>query len=95
MAASVCRALTMLLQRGEVHEARLALAQTATLLKTLPAPADRRERPPTPLDEYSSEAMSTAWGPARAVPVPGSIEGVALAKLRLAVQLGRDQPSYA
>jgi crotonobetainyl-CoA:carnitine CoA-transferase CaiB-like acyl-CoA transferase len=94
MAASVCRALTMLLQRGEVHEARLALAQTATLLKTLPAPAGPFERPPRPLEDYASEAVGTVWGPARAVPVPGSIDGLALAELRPAGPLGRDRPSY-
>jgi crotonobetainyl-CoA:carnitine CoA-transferase CaiB-like acyl-CoA transferase len=62
MAASVCRALTMLLQRGEVHEARFALAQTATRLKTLPAPAGPYERPPRPLEDYASEAVSTVLG---------------------------------
>jgi len=94
MAAWVCRALTALVQRGEVAEARLSLGQTATLLRTLPASADSVERPQAPQEEDPSEAVSTAWGPARAVPVPGSIDGVALAELRPAGPLGRDEPSY-
>ncbi|WP_448638460.1 CoA transferase [Geodermatophilus sp. URMC 63] len=94
MAASVCRALTGLVQRGRVLEARVALGQTATLLKAFPAPADSIDEPPPPLADYASEAVLTAWGPVRTVPVPGSIDGVTLAELRPAGPLGRDAPSY-
>ena len=94
LAASVCRALTALVQSGEVLEARLSLGQTATLLRTLPASAHLLGGPPALLEEHASEAVRTEWGPAREVPVPGSIDGVAPAELRPAGRLGRDAPSY-
>jgi crotonobetainyl-CoA:carnitine CoA-transferase CaiB-like acyl-CoA transferase len=94
MAASVCRALTAPVQRGDVLEARLALGSTATLLKSLRVLACTISKPLPPPADYASEAVTTWWGPARGVPVPGSIDGVVLAKLRPAGPLGRDAPSF-
>ena len=88
-AASVCRAVTALIERGEGLETRLALGQTATLLSTLPASADWAAQPTPPLEAHASEAVATAWGPARAVPVPGAIGGHPPATQRPAGPQGR------
>ncbi len=41
----------------------------------------------------ASETVTTAWGPAKAVAVPGRIDGLDLAPMRPAGPLGRDAAS--
>jgi crotonobetainyl-CoA:carnitine CoA-transferase CaiB-like acyl-CoA transferase len=94
LGAAVCRALAALVQRGEVREARLALGMTAALLRSLGTNTDVIHEPQPDLSEHASEAVSTAWGLARAVPMPGSMEGVSLVRLRPAGPLCRDAASF-
>ncbi|MFT3855221.1 MAG: CoA transferase [Ilumatobacteraceae bacterium] len=93
LAAAVCQALTARVQLGEASEARLALASTAHLLTSLPTPDGLGIEPPD-LAAEATECVTTAWGPARAVPVPGRIDGVQRAPLRPAGPLGRNTPAF-
>jgi len=95
LAAAVGRALTTRLTRGAVTVIRASLIGTANLLWSLPRPADLGELPPPPKrDQFPLIDTQTAWGPARQVPVPGRIGGVAPAVRLAAGPLGRDQPTW-
>lgn len=84
LAAAVGQALTRLLTEGLGSDVRCSLVATANLLTRYPTP----EGLGTPAPAWSvvdTEAAVTEWGPARRVPVPGQIDGVAT---RLAVPAG-------
>lgn len=92
LAAAVGRALTARLTRGVAGRVRASLIGTANLLWSLPRPADLGGRPSRP-DPAGIPLVDTqtAWGPARRVPFPGEISGVA-PELRLeAGPLGRHE----
>jgi hypothetical protein len=94
LAGAVCRALTRLIAVGSSTEIRSSLVGTANLLTEHPTP-DGLETPVPDLSNHDLSPVDTAWGPARRVPVPGSIRGV---EPRLAVTpgpLGRHPPRWA
>jgi hypothetical protein len=93
VAAAVGRALTRRLTASAVSRIRLSLIGTANLLWSLPRPAGQ---PPMPKPgDFPLTDTHTAWGPARRVPVPGSIAGID-ARWRLeAGPLGRHRPTWA
>jgi len=93
IAAAVCRALTDRVTRGAVSQARLALASTAALLTSMPTP-DGLALPFPDLAPEASETVTTAWGPAKAVAIPGRIDGLDLAPMCPAGPLGRDAASF-
>jgi crotonobetainyl-CoA:carnitine CoA-transferase CaiB-like acyl-CoA transferase len=95
LAAAVGRALTARLTRGVVSRVRASLAGTANLLWSLPRPTDLPALPPAARPEETRLVDTrTAWGPARRVPVPGDISGIA-PELRIkAGPLGRHEPAW-
>ena len=94
IAAAVCRALEARATTGTVSSARLALAATARLLTGMPTP-DGLSTPSPDLAPEADEPVSTAWGPACAVPVPGHIDGLPTVALRDAGPVGRDAPTFS
>ena len=91
-AAAVGRALTRRLTRSAVSRVRASLIGTANLLWSLPRPA---ELPPRPAPgDFKLVDTQTAWGPARTVPIPGSIAGVTAEWRTEAGPLGRDRPAW-
>ncbi|HET9081859.1 MAG TPA: CoA transferase [Trebonia sp.] len=95
LAAAVGRALTARLTRGVAGRIRASLIGTANLLWSLPRPADPGDPPPRPrFDEVPLTDARTAWGPARRVPVPGHISGIAQELRVEAGPLGRDKPVW-
>jgi hypothetical protein len=95
LAAAVGRALTARLTGRLVSRIRASLTGTANLLWSLPRPADLASQPPAPRPgDIALTSASTAWGPARRVPLPGEIDGI-VAELRVeAGPLGRHQPAW-
>ena len=92
LAAAVGRALTRRLARSAVSRIHASLIGTANLLWSLPRPA---ALPPKPSPgDFALADTSTAWGPARRVPLPGSIAGVAPEWRIEAGPLGRDRPTW-
>jgi CoA-transferase family III len=96
LATAIGRALTARLTRETAGRIRASLIGTANLLWSLPQGADLGDQPPRPRpDEIPLVAAATAWGPARRVPVPGEIRGVA-PELRIeAGPLGRHEPAWS
>ena len=93
MAAAVGRALTRRGTESAVSRIRLSLIGTANLLWSLPRPA---AQPPMPKPgDFPLTDASTAWGPARRVPLPGAIAGIDARWRVEAGPLGRHQPSWA
>ena len=92
LATAVGRALTRRLTRSAVSRIRASLTGTANLLWSLPRPAELPPRP-SPGDFELVDAQ-TAWGPARRVPLPGSIAGVTAEWRVEAGPLGRDRPAW-
>jgi hypothetical protein len=94
LAAAVCGALTRLIRTGSCTDIRASLVGTANLLTDYPTP-DGLATPPPAWSLSDTVSVNTAWGPARRVPIPGSIAGVAP---RLAIEggpLGRHAPMWA
>jgi hypothetical protein len=92
LAAAVGRALTRRLTRSTVSRIRASLIGTANLLWSLPRPADL---PPAPSPgDFELVDTNTEWGPARRVPLPGSIAGVTAAWQIGAGPLGRHYPAW-
>lgn len=74
LAAAIARALTRRLDTSTTIRIHASLVGTANLLYTLSAPADR---PVTAAPgDRDLEDATTAWGPAKRVPLPGRIDGV-------------------
>ncbi|MFZ0083070.1 MAG: CoA transferase, partial [Trebonia sp.] len=92
LAAAVGRALARRLTRSTVSRIRASLIGTANLLWSLPRPADL---PPAPSPrDFELVDTNTEWGPARRVPLPGSIAGVTAAWQIRAGPLGRHYPAW-
>jgi hypothetical protein len=92
---AVGRALTARLTRSAASRVRASLTGTASLLWSLPRPADLAGQPPVPgPGEIPLADTVTAWGPGRRVPLPGQIAGVTPALRVEAGPLGRHQPAW-
>jgi len=92
LAAAITRALTRKLTGSATARIHASLIGTASLLYSLTPPA---EQPPRPsLKDFVLEDTSTAWGPARRVPLPGHIDGVAVHWPQQAGPLGRHSASW-
>ncbi|MGN6606249.1 MAG: CoA transferase [Jatrophihabitans sp.] len=86
LAAAVVRALTAQQVDGRARRLRAALIGTAELLWRLPLP----DVAASGLGEPPLEAVTTAWGPARRVPVPGVVAGAPPRLVTDAGPLGRE-----
>lgn len=74
LAAAITRALTRRLTTSVTSRIHTSLIGTANVLYTLNPPA---ERPPRPKPgDFTLEDTTTAWGPAKRVPLPGHIDGI-------------------
>jgi hypothetical protein len=92
LAAAVGRALTRRLTRSVASRVRASLTGTAGLLWSLPRPA---QLPPAPKPgDFTVVDVQTAWGPARAVPLPGEIAGIRSGLRIEAGPLGRHRPEW-
>jgi hypothetical protein len=94
LAAAVGRALTRLVAQGTASDIRASLIGTANLLIGAPARIDTSS-PAASRSEFDLEDSSTWWGPARRVPAPGAIEGVAGGWRIDAGPTGRDEPRWS
>ena len=94
LAAEVCRALTRIIGAGGSTEIRSSLVGTANLLTDYPTPGGL-ETPFPDLSDNDTQPVETAWGPARRVPVPGSIYGFEPRPPVAAGPLGRHAPSWS
>lgn len=93
LAAAVGRALTRRLTRSVASRVRASLTGTAGLLWSLPRPASL---PPAPEPgDFNVVDVRTAWGPARAAPLPGEIAGVRPSRRIEAGPLGRHSPAWS
>ena len=93
MAAAVCRTLVTLVRVGIPADIRTSLVATANTLMDLPAPAEPvAAEPEWPPEVF--ETVSTAWGPAWRVRVPGGIDGVEPTWSVDAGPLGRHEPAF-
>jgi crotonobetainyl-CoA:carnitine CoA-transferase CaiB-like acyl-CoA transferase len=93
LAAAVCRALTLRHRTGAPSDVRGALIGAANVLVDRPVP-DGMDQPPPTWSDADLEDRATAWGPARAVPIPGRIGD---ARPVLTVEpgpLGRHEPAF-
>lgn len=92
LAAAVARALTRRLTDSVVTSIRASLVGTANLLYSLPQPADQPPMP-TPKD-FALVDTTTAWGPARRVPLAGQIADVPARWSQQAGPLGRHPAAW-
>jgi hypothetical protein len=93
IAAAAGRALTRRRVTGQASSVRASLIGTASFLWSLPRP---EAVPPSPVPaDVPLEDASTAWGPARRVPVPGQIAGTPPRWTVDAGPLGRHDPAWA
>ena len=93
LAAAVGRALTRRLTTARASSVRASLIGTASFLWSLPRP---QAQPPSPDPAgFPLADASTAWGPARRVPLPGQIHGVTPHWAIDAGPLGRHAPAWA
>lgn len=93
LAAAVGAALTRRERDGVVSDVRCSLIGTANLLMRHPS-TDQRGGPGAGWTDADTEPVRTAWGTARRVPVPATIEGFAP---RLEIEpgpLGRHEPRW-
>jgi CoA transferase family III len=94
LAAAVGRALTRRLTHSVASRARGSLVGTANLLWSFGVSGG--ELPPAPKPEdFELVDTETAWGPARRVPPPATIEGTTAAWRIPAAPLGRDPATWA
>jgi hypothetical protein len=92
LAAAVARALTRRLTASVTARIHASLIGTANLLYILDPPAERPPRP-TPGD-FTLEETTTAWGPARRVPLPGHLDGIPLRWQQQAGPLNRHPATW-
>jgi crotonobetainyl-CoA:carnitine CoA-transferase CaiB-like acyl-CoA transferase len=93
LAAAVCRALADLVRTGVPSDIRTSLVATANRLMELPLPAGPGRTDPDWPDGLF-EAVPTAWGPARRVRVPGTVDGVVPVWSIEAGPLGRHEAAF-
>jgi hypothetical protein len=94
LAAALGHALVRLLTQGQTSEIRCSLVATGNLLFDFATPGGLSVADPLWSTADTEECM-TAWGPARRVPIPGRIEGVATHLRVEAGPLGRHAPAWA
>ncbi len=93
LAGAICRAITRRQRTNAPSEITAALIGTANLLVGLDDPAGLEQPAPVWLDT-DTEARATAWGAARAVPIPGEIHGVRPVLRVEPGPLGRHAPAF-
>jgi hypothetical protein len=93
LVAALGRALTRLVEEGVATDVRCSLIATANALTAHPTPAGIERRRPIPV-ESDTEPTTTAWGPARRVPLPGAIAGIRNDWSIDAGPLGTDAPTW-
>jgi len=76
IAAAVLRALAQRQRHGVGTRARLSLARSAALLLDAPPPEPREAHAPACEADLDAGVEATAWGPARRIRAPWTIEGV-------------------
>jgi hypothetical protein len=94
LAAAVGRALTALHTAGVATDVHCSLIATANLLMQHSASTPIGDTPAPGWTESDTVATSTGWGPARRVPLPGSIDGIPNDWVIDAGPLGRSSPSW-
>lgn len=92
LAGTIARALTRRLTNSTSGRIHASLIGTANLLYSLDPPAEQPPRP-KPAD-LTLEDTTTAWGPARRVPLPGHIDGIHPHWAQQAGPLGRHQATW-
>jgi hypothetical protein len=92
LAAAIARALTRQLTAPVTAYIRTSLIGTASLLYTLDRPAGQPPR--TDPGTFALEDATTAWGPAKRVPLPGHIEGIPPHWAQQAGPLGRHRARW-
>ncbi len=93
LAGAICRAITRRQRHLAPSDITAALIGTANLLVGLDDPGGLARPAPVWLDT-DTEARATAWGAARAVPLPGKIHGVSPALRVEPGPLGRHAPAF-
>jgi crotonobetainyl-CoA:carnitine CoA-transferase CaiB-like acyl-CoA transferase len=93
LAAGVCRALTRLLESGLPSDVWTSLVGVAGLLTPRLVP-DGLEAPAPQWADADTIAVETGWGPARAVPAPGTVGGVLPLWTVPAGSLGSHDPQW-
>jgi crotonobetainyl-CoA:carnitine CoA-transferase CaiB-like acyl-CoA transferase len=93
LAAALGSALSRLVADAQTSDIRVSLLGTANVLQDCPTP-DGLDTPEPTWAPADTEPTSTAWGPARRVPLPGSIAGVAKNFAIDAGPLGRHPASW-
>lgn len=93
LAGAVARALTRRLTDSVTARIQASLIGTANLLHSLTPPNDQPSVPAP--DDFTLTATTTDWGPARRVPLPGRIDGVAAQWSQQAGPLGRHPAAWA
>jgi hypothetical protein len=92
LGATIARALTRRLTDSTSAHIHACLIGTANLLCSLGTPSDQPAAAEP--DEVTLEDSATVWGPARRVPLPGSIRGVSPRWAEQAGPLGRHTPTW-
>jgi hypothetical protein len=92
LATAIAHALASHLAHATVDRIRGSLIGAANLLWSLPRPADIPGRPDP--GDFRLVDTTTAWGPARRVPVPSAIDGTHAGWPVEAGPLGRHQPEW-
>ncbi len=93
LAAAICRALTERITTQTSADVRCSLIATANLLYDYPDPQGLQHVGAT-WSASDTAPTTTAWGPARHVPIPGHIAGVRAALDLEAGPLGRHEPAW-
>ena len=75
LAAAVLRALSRLARTGQASSLAASLVGTANVLMSLPTPAGLAAPAPR-FSPDDTQPVRTAWGDARGVPAPGTIDGM-------------------
>ena len=92
-AAAVCRALTIRHRVGRIVNVSASLVGAANLLMRHPTPQDLDSRQPE-WTAADTQLRATHWGAARAVPIPGRIDGLRALLTIPAGPLGRHDPAF-
>ncbi len=96
MAAAVLQGLYERVRTGRGYSARFSLARTAALLTKYPAPGGFADSlAPESEDDFASHIENTAWGPARRLKPPLTIDGAPMRWDIPAGELGRDAAKWS
>lgn len=93
LAGAVAQALARLITTARGADIRCSLVATANVLVDHPTP-DGLGSPTPAWSDIDTEATETEWGPARRVPVPGHIDGLAGHLSVPSGSLGRHAPTW-